>query len=123
MSNNILPYRVWNKVEKRYIDSIDERLGLDPSGEILHFVGSIEPINTLDSKYNIERSTGRRDIDGEFGFENDNVSVIDPILDQKFTGIIIWEKNSARFVIESEDGIKIGFEYIEEFEILGAIHD
>jgi uncharacterized phage protein (TIGR01671 family) len=79
-----LKFRVWDVLCKKFITSydLDRNFGLDYNGELRCLMSS-----RLDHKFEIQRSTGIKDVNGVEIFEGDVIELVEDCLESTLGGV------------------------------------
>jgi uncharacterized phage protein (TIGR01671 family) len=120
--NRIINYRVWHKIEKRFVDwrSIDfelDNIGYDCQGEAHYYDGA---------KFDeivFQQFTGLKDKNGKEIYEGDRVrSSYTGNVD--FFGEVIWLEDRASFGVRTKNAFETFedlMDYMNYFEVVGNI--
>jgi len=120
--NRILNYRVWHKIEKRFVDLRDidfesEKIGYDCQGEAHYYdVAKFDEIV-------FQQCTGLKDKNGKEIYEGDRVR-FGYTGNVDFFGEVIWLEDRASFGVRTKNAFET-FEdlmhYMKYFEVVGNI--
>lgn len=117
--------RAWHKTKKKMYDveSICPNEGAFTKGGSVFLKGIENTSFYFPEEVELMLSTGKRDVNKDLIFEGD---IVDKLCELDETGIIRWENEEAKYVIDDEiNRYQSSFEnyYGEDLEIIGNIYE